>query len=351
MQNLSSKLPYRHATTVLIASSALLAISCRLKPIDDIRSAGGAARISSVSMPVPEKLKPYLVDGKIDAWSLSIIGGVCANGAMTPVSHKEKFGLFSGSDILLSEKITANCAYTFTMSLGKASADKTKLEKVYLTNDLDSKRTEITAEQNKGGKVPVTIMLYFTSDGTAALGATSGAPLDPTASNNNTLTPDATLNNGASNQPAPAPEPTANATCYKGDSVICKIEFLIAEKTNEYRKKSGLRELDYDAKIAFVARDWSKKQSASGSIGHSGFPSSRTSVYRQEFGAAPFLTAENVAYNYCNAGNEAAAAGAFIDQWWNSSGHRRNMLGGHNAIGVGVERDSSGRCYGTQIFR
>lgn len=357
MAMLSSKQQIRLANAVLILSSAWLTISCRLRPIDDIGSMGGASRVSSVSMPVPAKLKPYLGDGKIDAWSLSIIGGACANGLATPVSHKEKFGMFSGSDVLISEKITANCAYTFVLSLGKASADKTKLEKVYLTNDLDGKRTEITAEQNKGGKVPVAVMLYFTADGTAALGATSGTSLDPTPPDNNTLNQSTLPNDNTTNQPTPSPSPspapdlTGDANCYKGDPVICKIEFLIAQKTNGYRKQSGLREVDYDAKIAFVSRDWSKKQAASGSIGHSGFPSARIYIYQQEFGGAPFLTAENVAYNYCNPGNEEAAAAEFINQWWNSSGHRRNMLGGHNAIGVGVFRDASGRCYGTQIFR
>jgi uncharacterized protein YkwD len=349
MIDLRSKLQMPLVTYILISSSALLPVSCRLKPIDDIGSAGGASRVSSVSMPIPAKLKPYLGDGKIDAWSLSIVAGTCSSGAPVPVSHKEKFGLFSNSDVLISEKITANCAYTFVLSLGKASADKTKLEKVYLTNDLDGKRTEITAEQNKGGKVPVAVMLYFTADGTSALGTTSGTSIDSAPPTNNTPSPDSTLNNNTLNQPAP--QPTADATCYKGDPVICKIEFLIAEKTNAYRKQSGLRDLEYDAKIAFISRDWSQKQASSGSIGHSGFPNARISVYRQEFGSAPFLTAENVAYNYCNVGNEDAAASAFIDQWWNSAGHRRNMLGGHNAIGVGVYRDSRGRCYGTQIFR
>ncbi len=364
MKTLISPLSPSVLTHALIVGFTLVGVSCRLKPIDDIGASGGSSRVSSVSMPIPAKLKPYMGDDKVNAWALSVVGGACANGTTTPVSHKEKFGLFSVSDVLINEKITANCAYTFVLSLGKASADKTKLETIYLTNDMDGKRTEITADQNKGGKVPVSVLLYFTADGTAALGAQSGVPLDPTPStSSNTLTPSGTSNGASplpdssgpissnSDQPATNSELTADPNCYKGDAVICKIEYLIAQKTNAYRRQSGLRELAYDSKISFVSRDWSKKQAARGDIGHEGFPGSRLAVYRQEFNTSVSMSAENVAYNFCSRGNEDYAASAFVNQWWNSSGHRRNMLGGFSAIGVGVHRDSRGACYGTQIFR
>jgi uncharacterized protein YkwD len=75
-------------------------------------------------------------------------------------------------------------------------------------------------------------------------------------------------------------------------------------------------------------------------------------VYQQEFGSSLFFTAENVAYNSCDSSeSEESVASTFVQQWWNSSGHRQNMLGSHAAIGVGVVINSNGGCYGTQLFR
>ncbi len=310
-----------------------------------VNSRGGASKISSVTMPIPDKLKSYMGVGKIDAWSLSVIGGECANGAQS-VSHKEKFGVFKDSNVLISEKINSGCAYTFVLSLGKANADKSKLEAVYLTNDLDGKRTELSKEKTKEGKVPVSVTLYFTADGEKVFGVASDSSLSPTSDPTPSPTP----------VPNPSPIPgqgsSSDATCYKGDERICKIEFLIAQKTNAYRRGQGLSDLGYDPKVAFVSRDWSSKQAASGRIGHSGFPSSRVAVYQQEFGSSLFFTAENVAYNSCDSSeSEESVASTFVQQWWNSSGHRQNMLGSHAAIGVGVVINSNGGCYGTQLFR
>lgn len=147
-----------------------------------------------------------------------------------------------------------------------------------------------------------------------------------------------------------------NSECYKADEFICKVERLIGEKTNKYRQGRGLQPLVLDAKIAFVSRDWSKKQAASGSIGHSGFPSSRMAVYRQEFNVSRSLRGENVAMTGRAGGSsrdDAAAervAEEFAVMWWNSSGHRANMLGRFKTLGVGVHQTSRGSWYATQIF-
>lgn len=147
-----------------------------------------------------------------------------------------------------------------------------------------------------------------------------------------------------------------NNECYKADEFVCKVERLIGEKTNKYRQSRGLQPLALDSKIAFVSRDWSKKQAASGFIGHSGFPSSRMAVYRQEFNVSRSLRGENVAMTGRAGGSsrdDAAAervANEFATMWWNSSGHRANMLGRFKNLGVGVHQTSRGSWYATQIF-
>lgn len=147
-----------------------------------------------------------------------------------------------------------------------------------------------------------------------------------------------------------------NSDCYKADEFVCKVERLIGEKTNKYREGRGLQPLALDAKIAFVSRDWSQKMSRSGYISHSGFPSSRAAVYRQEFNVPRSLRGENVAMTGRVGGSsqdDAAAeriAQEFAVMWWNSSGHRANMLGRFKSLGVGVFKTSRGSWYATQIF-
>ena len=148
---------------------------------------------------------------------------------------------------------------------------------------------------------------------------------------------------------SPAPQATE---CYKADPAICAIEKKILELTNEYRARSGLQPLVLAPKISFAARDWSQKQANMGGIGHAGFPSSRRAVLASEFGADQrfSLSAENVAMFSYRFNSPDAVAGEFARMWWNSSGHRRNMLGNYPMLGVGVFRTQRGSYYATQIF-
>jgi uncharacterized protein YkwD len=148
----------------------------------------------------------------------------------------------------------------------------------------------------------------------------------------------------------------SNSECYKADDFVCKVERLIGEKTNKYREGRGLKPLALDAKIAFVSRDWSQKMSRSGRISHAGFPSSRVTAYRTEFNTSRSLRGENVAMTgrvSSSVQDDAAAervAQEFAVMWWNSSGHRANMLGRFKSLGVGVHKTSRGSWYATQIF-
>ncbi len=141
--------------------------------------------------------------------------------------------------------------------------------------------------------------------------------------------------------------------CYEGDAFTCEVERLVAEYTNDYRVRSGRAPLAIHGHLAFVSRTWSEAQARRGSIGHDGFPYQREEAYRREFGSMEGIgiMGENVAMFSWGEGQTAAeVARQLTDQWWNSSGHRANMLGGFDGIGAGVVRDGSGYVYGTQIF-
>lgn len=149
----------------------------------------------------------------------------------------------------------------------------------------------------------------------------------------------------------PPPDPNANAECYKGHPLVCEVELEILRQTNELRAQSGKPPLEHSARIAYVSRTWSTEQAKRGGIGHSGFPSARASVYENEFQQRAALNAENVAMSMANINEPPAEiARIFTRMWWNSSGHRRNMLGSFRKLGAGVHIRTDGYVYGTQIF-
>jgi uncharacterized protein YkwD len=157
---------------------------------------------------------------------------------------------------------------------------------------------------------------------------------------------------GAGTDPVMNPiDPTDPTVCYKGDAFVCDVERRIVALTNELRG-STRAPLTLHPGISFVARDWSAQQAASGNISHTGFPGARQSAYQAEFGASDpvSIQAENVAYSYArDQGDAAAIAKMFVDMWAGSAGHRRNMLGGYQFLGVGIAFSGSS-VYATQIF-
>lgn len=137
--------------------------------------------------------------------------------------------------------------------------------------------------------------------------------------------------------------------CYKGEPLICQIENLIIQKTNKFRgSRTPLASAPH---LSYVARKWSDTQASRSRIGHDGFPRQRVQVYNSEFGSSEVIdiSAENVAMSSGDEGSAEAIAEMFADMWWNSLGHRANMLGDYQLLGVGVSHQGSG-WYGTQIF-
>jgi len=143
-----------------------------------------------------------------------------------------------------------------------------------------------------------------------------------------------------------------DSDCYKGEPIVCEAEKLIVEYTNAYRAQSGRAALKHHAHLAFVSRDWSEKQAKQYGMGHTGFSQGwRNEVYRREFGSMEGLSisAENVAMSGYGLTTAEKIARHFTDMWWNSAGHRANMLGGHAVLGAGVYKHGNS-WYATQLF-
>ena len=136
------------------------------------------------------------------------------------------------------------------------------------------------------------------------------------------------------------------------------IEALIVQKMNAYRANADLPELVVSDTVTGDARSWSKHMSDTDSFEHD--QSYKNMGQGALDGADTMSAAENIAYNHLenfSAGGgmktPAQAAADLFDQWKNSQGHDRNMLGASNTVGVGVyiAKGSEGtRVYGTQKF-
>ncbi|WP_447642921.1 MULTISPECIES: CAP domain-containing protein [Chitinophagaceae] len=111
---------------------------------------------------------------------------------------------------------------------------------------------------------------------------------------------------------------------------------------NQYRTQKGLNALMLDDGLSTIAymhsRDMSRGNVA---FGHDGFNDRMAKARLSNSKLAGF--AENVAYGM-------QTPQEVSQDWYGSSGHRRNMLGNYLLTGIGVERADDGYLYFTQVF-
>lgn len=111
---------------------------------------------------------------------------------------------------------------------------------------------------------------------------------------------------------------------------------------NRFRKEQGLAPLKLDDTVSAEAKSHSKNMAAGRTgFGHDGFEG-RIADISKKIGRVS-AAAENVAY-----GNLTAEA--VVDGWIKSPGHRKNMLGKFNLIGIGTAKGKGNIIYFTQIF-
>lgn len=111
--------------------------------------------------------------------------------------------------------------------------------------------------------------------------------------------------------------------------------------TNKFRRENGLSALTMRDDLNAIARKHSEDMAKGRcSFGHSGFDQ-RYNKVKKIFKTC--YAAENVAYG-------ARTGRDVVEQWENSSAHRRNLLGDYSYTGIGTARDARGRIYYTQIL-
>jgi uncharacterized protein YkwD len=143
---------------------------------------------------------------------------------------------------------------------------------------------------------------------------------------------------------------TRRTACYDADEWTCAVEAAIVRKTNE--KRAGTAgPLEQYFESSHVARDHSTYMAEQNDISHDNFQSRGDALARELPGLVINYLGENVAMmSYQSQLDPESVAAEFVKMWWNSDGHRENMLGGkYRSIGVGVVRTEN-EIYATQVF-
>lgn len=137
----------------------------------------------------------------------------------------------------------------------------------------------------------------------------------------------------------------------KGSSGGGSVEALVAQSINGQRRSAKQSSLTLDSRLSALARKHS--QYLSQNTGDNG-------LYRKGIGHANsdqrFAASRQFGYGRCG---ENVYAGRFTDTntaqrvvnaWLNSSGHRRNMLGQWDSVGIGIVKAGNGAVFATAIF-
>ncbi len=114
---------------------------------------------------------------------------------------------------------------------------------------------------------------------------------------------------------------------------------------NEKRVQAGLKPLTMDNTLLQVARYKSNHMIQYNYFDHTNPDGTKWVNWLQTIGYKYSTTGENIAYNTYD------PVGLF-NQWWNSQGHRENMMNpSYTKVGVGVVYDKDNNKYmGTQTF-
>jgi uncharacterized protein YkwD len=118
------------------------------------------------------------------------------------------------------------------------------------------------------------------------------------------------------------------------------IEVEILNLVNSHRTSIGKEQLVMNQYLFQEALQHTLYMISIDNINHDNF-SERVDNIHENIGSGS--TAENVAFGY-------NSASAVVEGWLNSDGHKRNIEGNYNMIGIAARKNDEGRYFYTQIF-
>ncbi|GAA0077790.1 hypothetical protein UT300005_21680 [Clostridium sp. CTA-5] len=163
----------------------------------------------------------------------------------------------------------------------------------------------------------------------------------------NTVTPNKQENSSSTNANTATVSINGLATLPQKYAITIQgsAENKILELMNQKRVEAGLKPLTMDNTLLQVARYKSDHMIQNNYFDHTNPDGTKWTNWLQAIGYKYTATAENIAYNTYDPVE-------LFNQWWNSAGHRANMMSpSYTKVGVGVIYDKDNNKYmGTQTF-
>ena len=134
------------------------------------------------------------------------------------------------------------------------------------------------------------------------------------------------------------PAPPAEWNCPNQPDAV---SLVILNRTNWDRGMNHLNTLNWNSTLACNAR------------GHAEYMSRTNTFFHQDLNA---LIHDPLYVNYASLGENILTGPNSMDgntmynAWWNSPGHRANILGWYDAIGIAVQRTLMGKTWAVQEF-
>lgn len=163
---------------------------------------------------------------------------------------------------------------------------------------------------------------------------------------------------GSSEMSSPTPKPMTRFTASEHPAIdeVVPYELAIHEKTNNVRNSNSAGQVEFDGRLSYVSRRYSRIMAEENQFGHS--VRGKPSLERlKSFGMSCMDTAENIYKNKISKGkmsrlSRGILAKFVIQEWLNSGeGHRENLLNPEwNYEGVGVYVTAENEVYVTQTF-
>jgi uncharacterized protein YkwD len=122
-----------------------------------------------------------------------------------------------------------------------------------------------------------------------------------------------------------------------------RAEQLLTEQVNTARKRHDLRPLRVKVQVRRVAREWSGRMATRNDLAHNPrYATQITGGWRR--------VGENVGYIGGTDASVRQLVGGVHRMLMHSPGHRANILGRYNRVGIGARFDDAGRLWVTQNF-
>lgn len=122
----------------------------------------------------------------------------------------------------------------------------------------------------------------------------------------------------------------------------------VLKYTNQYRKTAGQKNLVLDTDLTRAACYRSLEMAKTNKMSHTRPDGSSCFTILKVYKVSYMAAGENIAYNSKGMGVDAKNVS---QMWYNSPGHRANMLNGsYQKIGIGIAVASNGDVYYTQLF-